>query len=263
MENKNHSNNTEITSQENKNSPLKSEEFSDNVQVLHPKDKNFSYSAETSGRSTGFQKHNRIVLFLKLLMPSFAVIAIALMILWPKIAEQKDKFRLGVTRPLLVSQTDNLSIVNSQFFSSDSKNQPFVLSADLAIETEPNSRIINLTKPKASILLNNGMRINVVSDSGILYQQKNNVTLSGNCTGSSSEGHRLETEEVLIDLNNDSLIGKHKTFFHFPQGNIESDGLSVKDKGDIIKFTGNARMLITLNKQSKPNEISTFDEAAE
>jgi len=215
--------------------------------------KAFSYTADVGDRSAGIKKHNRTVLFLRLLMPSFAVVAIALMILWPQISEQKDKFRIGMTKPLLVSQTDNLSIVNSQFFSSDNKNQPFMLGADLAIETEPNSRIINMTKPKASILLNNGMRINVSADSGILYQLQNKVTLKDNFVGVSSEGHRLETQAVFIDINDNSMTSNDKTFFYFPEGQIEADGLTIKEKGDVIKFTGNARMTITLKGNAADN----------
>jgi len=230
------------------------------TQNVFLENKSFSYTADVGNRDVGFEKHNRTVLFLKLFMPSFAVVAIALMILWPEISEQKDKFRIGVTRPLLVSQTENLSIVNSQFFSSDNKNQPFMLGADLAIETEPNSRIINMTKPKASILLNSGTRVNVDADSGILYQLQNKVTLSGNCVGVSDAGHRLETENVLIDINDNSLTGREKTFFYFPEGKIESDGLEIRNKGDIIKFTGNARMTITL--KGKKTAANSADDKA-
>ncbi len=240
---------TKNTSSE-KNNNKKEKKATDNVRTLHPKDSVFSYSSgDINSRNTGIEKHNRIVLFLKLLMPSFAVVAIALIILWPRIVEQKDKFRVGMTRPLLVSETENLSIVNSKFFSSDSKKQPFILSADLAIETEPNSRIINMTKPKASILLNSGTRVDVSSDSGILYQQENKLVFNEECIGISDKGHRLETKKVHIDLKDNSLTSNEKTHFYFPQGNIESQGLSVVNKGDIIKFTGKAKMVLTFDKE--------------
>ena len=215
----------------------------DNIQVLCPKA--FSYSVEAIKRYPRIKKHNRTVLFLKLLMPSFAVIAIALMILWPRLVEQKNKFHLGLSRPLIVSQTENLSIVNSKFFSADNKNQPFVLSAELAMETQPNSRIISLTKPKASILLNSGTRIMVDSMTGTLYQKQNEIILNNGCNAESDKGHNLKTEEILIDLNDNSMVSNSKTYFSFPHGRIESEGLYVENKGDIIKFTGHANMLIT------------------
>ena len=147
------------------------EDFKDNVKELRfPKDK-FVY--EAYNRSGDIEAHSRLIRILKVSLPSVAVVAIALLLLWPQIMEQKDHFRLGLTKPIIAGKTDVLSVVNSKFYSTDSKNQPFMLTSKLALETEPGSRIIDLTEPKADVLLNSDLWIAISAKTGVLQQKKN------------------------------------------------------------------------------------------
>lgn len=226
----------------------------DNVKSLHSDNVIFSY--EAGKKAPEFEKHNRIVGFLKLFMPSVAVIAIALMLLWPELISQKERFALGISRPLLVGKTDNLSIVNSRYFSTDSKNQPFKLTARLAIEERPASRIINLTDPKADILLNNGMWLMLEADKGTLYQKDNKVILTDNVSAFSDMGHEIHTAKMMIDLTAHAVSSKDKTNAAFPNGTIKSEGLQTFNKGDIIRFTGKAKMVFTLPDKEKQESVS-------
>ena len=216
----------------------------DNVTKVH-----FSYDMEK--RRPKLKKHNRIVAILKLAMPSIAAGAIALMLLWPQIIAQKEKFSLGIGRPIITGKTDTLSIVNSRYYSADSKNQPFKMTAKLAEETEPGSRIIVLTEPKASILLESGTRLAMESREGKIYQKDNLAVFTGFVHAFTDDGYELKTAEVTVDLTTHTLESRSTTTGIFPEGTITSEGLKTTDKTDIIKFTGRAKLILIPNKNKR------------
>ncbi len=217
------------------------EDFKNNVKELRfPKGK-FVY--EACDRSGNIKAHSRLVRILKISLPSVAVVAIALLLLWPQIMAQKEHFRLGITKPLIAGKTDVLSIINSKFYSTDSKNQPFMLTSKLALETMPGSRIIDLTEPKADVLLKSDLWLAISAKSGVLQQKENMISLTDDVSVFSDSGYELHTQKVDIDLNTNNIKGSEKVDGLFPQGTITSEGIETRDKGEVIIFTGKAKLV--------------------
>ena len=217
------------------------EKFKNNVKEIHfPKDK-FVY--EASNRCGDLKAHNRLIRILKISLPSMAVIAIAMLLLWPQIMEQKEYFRLGLSRPIIAGKTDVLSVVNSKFYSTDNKNQPFMLTAKLALETKPGSRIIDLTEPKADVLLNSDLWVAISSKTGVLQQKKNMISLIGDVSVFTDAGYELHTEMVDIDLNTNNIQGNQKVNGRYIQGSITAEGIKTFNKANVIVFTGKAKLI--------------------
>ena len=216
----------------------------DNVTKVH-----FAY--DTEKRRPKLKKHNRIVAILKLAMPSIAAGAIALMLLWPQIIAQKEKFALGIGSPIITGKTDTLSIVNSRYYSVDSKNRPFKITAKLAEETEPGSRVIALTEPKASILLESGSWLTMESREGKIYQKDNRAVFKDFVRAFTDDGYDLKTSEITVDLTSHTLESRTATTGIFPEGTITSEGLKTMNKNDIIKFTGHTKLILIPNKNKR------------
>ena len=104
--------------------------FADNFRVNH------KISSEKS-----VVRYTRFVKLLKLLLPTIASVLVAMILIWPQIVSEKDRFKINIGTPVF-SRAEKMRMINAKFFATDEKNQPYSLSADLAMETEAGSMII-------------------------------------------------------------------------------------------------------------------------
>lgn len=217
----------------------------DNITTVH-----FAYDLEKD--QPKLSQHNRIVTILTFAMPSIAVVAVTLMLLWSELINQKDKFSIGLRESILGALTDTVSIVNPHYISIDDQNRPITFSAEFATETYPGSRIIELTKPRGSILLSSGSLVQMEANSGFFYREQNTATFTGNIRAFTDPLTIITTNSVDIDLKTKVLHSNTPVSGNFQGGTIISQGLITENNGDIIKFTGKAKLtLIPENKSSQ------------
>lgn len=189
----------------------------------------------------GHHRYSRFVGTMRLVLPSLAVVLLGLVLAWPRLTANDDKFKIGFAQ-LSPNSVENLSMVNARFFGINRRNQPFTLTADVATEDEPGSGLIVLDQPKADFLSPSGKGIYVESRRGFYNQKTQLLDLEGEVNLYHEDGYEMHTEKARVDLKASTAEGHVPVTGHGPQGRIDGEGFRILEKGAQVVVTGRSSM---------------------
>lgn len=178
---------------------------------------------------------------MKLVLPALAAILLGLVVAWPKLTANDDRFQVGFAQ-LSPSEVESLSMVNARFFGLNRRNQPFNLTADVATEDEPGSGLIVLDAPKGDFLTSGGKGVYVEARRGFFRQKQQVLDLEGEVALFHEDGYEMHTEKASIDLKTSDVVGTVPVQGHGPQGRIDGSGFRMVDKGAKVVVTGRSGM---------------------
>lgn len=205
-----------------------------------------SNSSEWRRKQAGrVRRHTRLVVFLRIILPSVAAVLVGLIILWPQLKAQKDEFSLVSTRFDKSALPENQVMVNPRLFVVDSKNQPMNFTAKSANEIAGGSgRRVRLDSVQADVVLANDAWVAVDAKAAEYSQESNTLELQEQVNLYSDRGYELETTQAVVDINNKNIFGKRKTTARGRIGTVDADGFGVYDKGARLMFTGRVKMVL-------------------
>lgn len=200
-------------------------------------------TADQPPRFSGRNRYSRFVGLMKVVLPALAAALVVLVVAWPHLRIDSDRFRLGISQ-FGFGQPDNLSMVNARFNGVDEKNRPFTITADLATQSSDNQNMIALELPKADMTLQDGSWLALTARAGDYDQDREQLALNGDVNLFHDDGFELHTSSALIDLADGVARGDDPVEGQGPPGTIAGEGFEVLDKGRRIIFTGKSRLLI-------------------
>ena len=134
--------------------------------------------------------HSRMVVSLKVLLPSLAALLVGLVILWPQLQARQDE---AIS---IVSETDaapqDQMMVNPRFFTVDGKGEPLNMTAENAYELPGETRRIRLNNVKADLVLKDNRFLALDAAAAVYFQSKDAVELSESVNLYSEDGFGIE-----------------------------------------------------------------------
>lgn len=193
--------------------------------------------------------HSRMVVSLKVLLPSLAALLVGLVILWPQLQARQDE---AIS---IVSETDaapqDQMMVNPRFFTVDGKGEPLNMTAENAYELPGETRRIRLNNVKADLVLKDNRFLALDAAAAVYFQSKDAVELSESVNLYSEDGFELNTTQAQIGLKDQNLKGTAETFIRTPAGTAVSDGFEITDGGTIIRLTGKTKVVFYPNRKDE------------
>lgn len=186
--------------------------------------------------------YSRFVSLMKLLLPVLALALAAVMVVWPQLKSRDGGFSLGFLS-INPYDAENLRMDNARFTGLDKKTLPYTLTAEVAIQDGPGADIIRLQQPKADITLKDGTWLALTADNGIHRQKKQTLELTGVVNLFHDSGHSITTTHAEIDLVRGTAVGTQPVTGQGPSGTLTSQGFRFAGKGNIIQFTGKAKLV--------------------
>lgn len=187
--------------------------------------------------------YSRFVAMMKLLLPSMAVVLIALVVVWPRLVSVDERFRLGFSS-MSASAVESLTMVNARYFGTDKDNQPFTVTADLATEAADGSHALDLEAPKADITLKDGTWMVLGSNTGLYSHDTNLLDLHGDVNMFHDKGYEFHMPAVRVDLKAGRAVSKDPVRGQGPFGEVVADGLLITSNGKVIEFTGKTKLVL-------------------
>lgn len=215
----------------------------------------FSYVGLGSARATRWSRgraggrhsmsggYSLFVGVMKVLLPAAAAIFIMLLLAWPELTPDKDGFDLKLSE-LAIDQPEGLTMLNARFAGIDSRNQPFLVTADVASQAKDDESVIALELPKADITLEDGTWVALSARDGRYDRDQQTVDLVGEVSFFHDEGFELHTETASFDLDEGTATSRETVTGQGIFGQIESTGFDSFDQGDRIIFSGPTRLLL-------------------
>lgn len=181
-------------------------------------------------------RHSRAVFILKIALPSVAFLVIALLLVWPQISAQKDRFSIFSKEMIPSLRETQGSMTKARLFSLDKKQQPIVVTADKVIQDEKDENKIRLIQPKADFVFSSDGLAHLSSPEGFVDQKKKTMLFEHEVDGVTDNGYKVKARNVLVNeekktIESDEFV---QVFGHF--GQIDGDGFLVKDEGAEVNF---------------------------
>lgn len=187
-------------------------------------------------------KYSRFVSTMKIVLPSFAVLLVALVIILPQFQGVPDELAAEIA-VAPDGAGDSLSLVNARYVGTDDSGQPFSVTAETVLEGETDR--ISLAAPQADISLNDGTWLMVGANTGLYYRDTQVLDLEGEVNLFQDQGYELHTESATVLLNQGQATSSAPVYTQGPFGRLESQGFQMEDKGKVVYFTGPATLVLT------------------
>ena len=224
-------------------------------------------AAETNGPPTGSRQHRagdfapragveglaalprrrRYVQFMKFVLPVLALVMIAAVAIWPQLNKRVKYLPLNFTD----ADSTNAALVmkNPRYRGVDANNQPYVVTADRAIQDPQDDKLVTMDNVHADLSMNDGAWWSLSSDTGYYDGNKRLLDLYGNVAVFSDSGYEMHGLSAEINLDTKVLSSDERVWGHSGLGIIAANGLRVYDKGQVVHFINGVKTTIFPSEQ--------------
>ena len=192
-------------------------------------------------------RYTRFVVFMKLVLPAFAVALVLLMILWPGRFGDSEGFRLSFA-DLTPDPNEELGVTRAKFAGTDSNNRPFIITAERATQQSVDFQIFNLNILQADLTLNNGTWISIAAIGGVFDRDGQTLKLDGPIDIYTDIGYELHAKQASIDLEAGEVETKQPVNGHGPFGTIRANNMSFTSDDSLIFFGGGVQVILNAIK---------------
>ena len=187
--------------------------------------------------------YSRYVFFMKLTLPAIALVMLVMLFLWPQMKGQDKTFSINF-KNIQSSDPEDLNMINARFVGTDSKNQPFSITADMAKTKNIGRTTIELEMPKADIGIEDGTWLAIMANNGTYNQKKQTLDLIGSVNLFHDTGYEFNTEKATIDLSKGTAISNVSIRGQGPFGNLTAEGFRIEKKSNHFLFTGKSKLIV-------------------
>ncbi|MDB5369782.1 MAG: hypothetical protein JWP20_1340 [Roseomonas sp.] len=183
-----------------------------------------------------------LVRLAKLLLPVGALALLAAIALWPEFDSAEDRGRMAFRRATQVA-AEAMRISGARYQGVDEQNRPYNVTATSAVQQDQTG-LIDLDKPRADILLTNGAWLLLESQEGEYDRPKNLLDLQGDVTLWHDNGTTMKTDAAHINVHAGEAESDRPTAAQGPFGTLESEGFRLRDRGQVVFFTGRSHAVL-------------------
>ncbi|MDP6344619.1 MAG: LPS export ABC transporter periplasmic protein LptC [Alphaproteobacteria bacterium] len=189
------------------------------------------------------QRYSRFVGMMRLVLPLVALGLVVIVIAWPNGLDRDDGFQISFAdmRP---GEAGELTMLRPRYLGTDSRNRPFVVTADRATQDPDDQRLITLRQLQADMTTAGGGWFTVLAEAGVYHQQRQQLHLQGPINIFSDSGYEFHAQAVDIDLIKGRAVSDQPVRGQGPFGTLRADRLVIEDQGGRMQFQGNVKMRI-------------------
>ena len=182
------------------------------------------------------------VIWTKRLLPVLALALLAAIALWPEFHRAEETGRVAFRRAT-TGAPQEASVIDARYRGVDENGRPFTVTAQRADQASEDRFL--LAEPKADMTMESGQWVMIEAQKGVFVQKVDQLDLSGDVTIWHDNGTTLRTPSAAIDLKAGAAAGNEHVDAQGPFGTLEAEGFMLFDKGAVIEFTGNSRVVLT------------------
>jgi len=187
---------------------------------------------------------------MKLALPAAAVALLLLVAVWPRIQSAIE--RMHKLPRIDFSQARDLRMLNLHYSGRDRHDRPYTITADAARQRVEVDDLVELEGPKADMMTENDTWLALAAYSGTYHPQSQLLDLFGDVELFQDKGNEFKTDSAHIDLAKGSAEGNDAISGQGGFGSIEAEGFRIENQGDVIIFTGKARLVLEPRVAKEP-----------
>ena len=191
-------------------------------------------------------RYTQFVGVMKRALPVAAFAVISAVLAFFFVARQPAKVSMGYER--LGHVENDLAMVKPRLTGQDAKGNPFVITADQAVQDAKNPKRASLSKVEADMTLDKNGWINANAARGTVDMTAGALELTGGINVFSDQGYELHTASASVDLNKGIVHGREEVTGHGPLGDLRADQFQYDRDSKILTLDGHVHMTLSGTK---------------
>ncbi len=200
------------------------------------------WTARPRGTMMDAERYSRFVSVMKRALPITTLVLIAAVLVYAVQPRQQD--RVAMTFERVSEVANDRAMIKPRLTGTDSDGNPFVVTADRAIQQGRNSNQAKLENVDADMTLQNDRWLNAKANSGLFDADKSSLMLQGGISVFSDDGYELHTNSAFFDLKKGFVRGKEHVSGQGPMGTLRADRFEVDKQTRQIRLHGNVRTTV-------------------
>jgi lipopolysaccharide export system protein LptC len=157
---------------------------------------------------------------------------------------QRQPRQLAMSYEKMGTVENDLAMLKPRLTGSDAKGNPFVITADAAIQDAKNPKRARLKNIEADVAMDKGSWLNARARQGLVDMSVGRLELSGGIDLFSDTGYELHTQAASVDLNKSLLTGHSQVIGHGPTGELSADQFQADRETGQLLLTGHVHMTL-------------------
>jgi len=208
----------------------------------------FDTQRETQQVNRGY---SWFVKFMRIGLPFGALILIAFVMLNPKVEEDL----IIIPKEDVIDTAENTigenELLNPRFETTDSHNQPVLVTATRAIYSQDNPDLVILEKPDADLQTSKGDKITMQAALGSYEQKTQKLFLQDNIKITHQSGYILTAQELRIDMEGRNAFSDKAVEITGASGKVTAAGLEAKMDEGVLIFKGPAKLILNPDNETR------------
>lgn len=182
------------------------------------------------------EQHTRLVTILRKALPALSVIVIAGYFISSGLSVTVD----GVTASITGVEINNgkLRMVNPKLKGADTKNGPYLITADYADQDIKNPKIMELHSIKAEVTNPSGGWSRMRAIRGVFNSQAERLVLKDDIRIATSSGVTGKLTQASLDMKGQIVRTHVPVAFDLPNGTVRANAMTLYSAKHIVVFRG-------------------------
>lgn len=202
------------------------------------------WSARVRETALDAHQYTRFVALMKRALPLAASLIIGAVLIFSFIPRQSDKITMAYQQ---LGRIDNdLAMIKPRLSGTDARGNPFVVTADVAVQDALNTRRARLRNIEADLSMDKQRWFNASAATGLYDMDAGSLVLNDGISVYSDSGYELHTKSGQVDLRSGVLRGQSAVTGQGPLGDFRADRFELHRASRQIFLDGNVRMTMYL-----------------
>lgn len=185
--------------------------------------------------------HDRLIQILKLGLPALIGVVLAFLAFAP--LEEKQEVSFVLDKNKVGHAEERLRVQSAQYRGQDDRGRPFVLNARSAFQQSSADQVVDIRDMSAEIALDSGPA-RLQASRARYHMETDKVDVMGPIRITASDGYRLDTRDVEIDMRRRRLVSHGAVDGQMPLGRFSANRLQANLGDRTLVLDGRARVHI-------------------
>jgi lipopolysaccharide export system protein LptC len=200
----------------------------------------YDWSARVRTTAVEALRYSKFVTLMKRVLSLGAFLVIAAVLAFFFI--QRQPRQLSMSYEKLGRIENDLAMVKPKLTGTDAKGNPFVITADMAVQDSQNAKKASLKNLEADLVLNKSGWINARAKTGMVDMAVGRLELSGGIDLFTDTGYELHSQSASMNLKQSEVHGHEPVTGRGPDGTFRADKFHADRNTNLLTLTGNVRV---------------------
>lgn len=185
--------------------------------------------------------HDHLIRVMKILLPALVGMLLAYLLLSPLSKKAEISFLLDKNKVDVAGE--RLKVQAAQYRGLDNQGRPFTIDTASAVQATSSEPVVEIRGMAARIMLSEG-QATLRAERGRYDMEEQVVDVAGPILFTAADGYRLETSDVALNLNDQTMASRRTVSGKMPLGSFTAGRMQVDLPNRKVVLTGRARLHI-------------------